>query len=95
MSVQTFTLSRAVIVLFRVDVCQGVELCSAASLLPLIFESTLMNFDHFAFVGLVLGELDPKKSPCLAFMDVKTKFWNECLQEQPRLVYQVLLACLP
>lgn len=47
----------------------------------------MMSFDHFVFVGLVLGELDPKKSPCLALMDVKAKLWNECLQEQQRLVY--------
>lgn len=47
----------------------------------------MMSFDHFAFISLVLGELDPKKSSRLDFMDVKTKLREECLQKQRRPVY--------
>lgn len=47
----------------------------------------MISFDHFAFVSLVLGELDPWKSPCLTFMDVKIKRWDECLQKRQKPVY--------
>lgn len=47
----------------------------------------MMSFDHFAFISLVSGELDPKKPSHLAFMDVKAKLWDECLQKQQRPVY--------
>lgn len=47
----------------------------------------MMSFDCFAFVSPVLDELDPKKSPRLAFLDVETKLWDECFQKHQRPVY--------